>query len=353
MQNDYLDTQILFHQDDHVFFPGANISGQIIFTPKIDLKIQEIGYQVVMIVKGHIIPSSKTYTQQIFLRNKTLKKGQNYNYNFRFIVPEQSTYDGKNIDITWEIESIANLQTDSYLKVRNDYLKRNNLLRHHDTNTLLWNKSVFEILESDQPYTVELKNETIENSPILAGVFFAGGTFAIAWLSAFFELNNQFEIVSATAGILFITFLVPYLYKNNILNSINVNTKPLGDNQFIVLLDLARNFKRIQKVSVNYEVFEEVKDRSKDNIVVHKSKIYDSSSIEKHKVTMATDKSDILDYPEISYDFIFDLPTENIPTSITLYDLKLYWKINITVYFLGGFTSTFVKNIDVKRENKK
>jgi hypothetical protein len=120
-----------------------------------------------------------------------------------------------------------------------------------------------------------------------------------------------------------------------------------------VLLDLARNFKRIQKVSVNYEVFEEVKDRSKDNIVVHKSKIYDSSSIEKHKVTMATDKSDILDYPEISYDFIFDLPTENIPTSIILYDLKLYWKINITVYFLGGFTSTFVKNIDVKRESKE
>ena len=62
------------------------------------------------------------------------------------------------------------------------------------------------------------------------------------------------------------------------------------------------------------------------------------------------DKSDILDFPEITYNFILDFPKRNIPTSFSIYDLKIYWKINITVYFFGGLSSTFVKNISVKRD---
>lgn len=353
MQNDYLDTQIILNDDDLRVLPDTEISGQIIFTPKINLAVAELGYQVILELSGNIKSKNIILHSQIFFRNKQLKKGKNYNYNINFKVSQPCSYTGRNVSITWKVASTIELNTRSYLQLRNDYLEKNNLTHFHsiNPNDLISEHEIIKVSESKFPYAVDLKSEVIKMSPIWEISIFAGVTFVVAVLVDFLDLQNQFKVVSITAILLFLMTLLPYLYKRNILNSIKVDTKPHGKNQFVVCLDVTRNWKRIQKIAVDYEVTEKVTDRrDQDSKTNYKSKIYSSPPIEKHKIKM--DKSDILDFPEITYDFVFDFPKRNIPTSYSNYDLNIYWKINITVYFFGGLSSTFVKNITVKKENR-
>lgn len=64
MQNDYLDTQILLHEEELQTSLRTTISGKLTFTAKIDFSIEEPDYQAVIIAKNKYstkeIPLNKT-----------------------------------------------------------------------------------------------------------------------------------------------------------------------------------------------------------------------------------------------------------------------------------------------------
>ena len=83
MQNDYLDTQIIFHEEDLQVSLGTTISGKLIFTPKIDLSVEELGYQIVILAKNKYLTREIPLNKTIIFRNKIFKKGRSEKLAFK------------------------------------------------------------------------------------------------------------------------------------------------------------------------------------------------------------------------------------------------------------------------------
>ncbi|MFK8009529.1 MAG: hypothetical protein AB8H03_24420, partial [Saprospiraceae bacterium] len=124
MQNDYLDTQILLPEDNLKILPGTTVSGQINFIPKLDLTVARLGFQVIMQLDGKLIQNSKNITHVIFLKNKKLRKDNLYAYDIKFNIFFPSSYSGKNANIIFKVETLVELNTRSYLHIRNEYLRK-------------------------------------------------------------------------------------------------------------------------------------------------------------------------------------------------------------------------------------
>ena len=148
--------------------------------------------------------------------------------------------------------------------------------------------------------------------------------------------------------ILFSIFIVPQLYKEYILHSIGIVTKQVGTNQFGIFLDLTKNWKRIQSVKAEYGAFGNIIFHDSQKEVPYVIDLYISPPIEKSKIKMG--KENILDFPEVNYDFIFDFPKGNIPVTFDHPRVSFYWEFKITVYFFLGLKSEFVKEIKVTKE---
>lgn len=350
MQTDYLDTQILLHDDDHLKSSRSSILGQIIFTPKRNLRIEELGYQVVIIAKNkyynytQIIPTEK----KIIFRNKVMKKGKNYSYEIEFTPAFSTSFTSKDISLKSSIQTIVKLQTSSYLKVRKDYLDKNNLSTFTDTNQLLWSKKRFSLDPSIRNYVVEEKEYFARNEYQRPWIYFLAGTIISIIVTTNLNISNKNQIFLIVVAFLFSIFIIPQLYKEYILRNIVIKTKQVGKNQFGIFLDLSKTWKRIRSVKTIYGIFgtiyfDEAKHREPYNF-----DIYMSPPIEKSKIN--SHKEDILDFPEVNYDFIFDFPKENLPTTFKNNSILFYWEFKITVYFFLGIKSEFIKEIKVRQE---
>ncbi|MFK7773711.1 MAG: hypothetical protein AB8F94_16290 [Saprospiraceae bacterium] len=350
MRNGYLDTQILLNKDDLQVSLGKSISGQIIFIPKIDLSVQELGYRTIIVTTNKHFAREIPLHKEVFFRNKKMKKGSTYKYDITFEPDFPSTLISEDLEIDCYVQSIVNLQTDSYLQVRNDFLNKKKLTVDTNTNRLLWYKRKFAINHSKVNYVIEEENHDLGDTNYRPWIYFLlGSIFTFIFISIFGSIY-KFQIVGVSLSCLFLIFIAPQLYKEHILNSIEVVVKQHGKSQFGIFLNLTQTWNRIRSVKVGYGVFAENLTSSESgefvyNYDLHKSKI---KTREKYNIQKNTDE--ILDFPEITYDFIFDFPKENIPPTFNHSYLKTYWEFKVTVFYIFWLKSEFTKKIKVSKE---
>lgn len=344
MQNDYLDTEIVFQDEDKPLFVGESRTGRITFRPKVDLYVDSLGANFFLDARGSSRPYKTTVSKKTFIRNKKIIAGEKYQFDIEIKGESPVSYLGKNIELKWKFETDLDLRTDSYLMVRNSYLKKYGLTYNSSTKHILNETKEIQVSKLEQSIRVENVSRELETSNIWTWAIFFILSAGSIFLCTYLQVVNSIFVWLVFEALLFLLLIVPSWYKLNILDAIKVNTTFLGNNQFAVILELSKNVKNIKKVGVNYFIVEEVTDDRGTSVVIRKHKFVKSPTIEKHQLSQGSDK--ILDYPELAYDFIFDFPEQIIPTSM-LGNLKFHWQINITVYFPFGLKSTFVKKIDL------
>jgi len=347
MPSDYLNTQILLYEDDFQKSSGTTISGKIIYSPKIDLSVEELGYQLIIIAKNKYRTNEIPVSKEIFFRNKILKKGKDYSYDFEFTPLLSSSFHSKNLTLEPYIESIVKLQTSDYLKIRKDYLEKKRLTTLVDTNEILWSKKQFSQENIERNLVIEEQNYHASNEYKKPWIYFIISSFISTVIISSFNLANGNQILALILTSLFLIFIAPQLYKRHILNSLGIDTKQLGENQFGIFLDLTKNWKRIQSVKAEYGIFSSLIFSDAHEEVPYGVDLYISPPIEKSKIKI--EKADILDFPEVKYDFIFDFPKNNFPSTFENDSISFYWEFKITVYFFLGLKSEFVKEIKVKQ----
>lgn len=345
MQNDYLHTQILIHDDDIQDSSKLSIAGKIIFTPQVDLSVEELGYQVILeaenLYLNRIIPLQKG----VFFRNKVMRKGKDYSYDFEFIPHFSSSYYSKKFKLKSAIQTVVNLQTKSYLKIRNDYLKNNRLTTLTDTTQLLWEEHFFSLENLNRNYLIEEQEYYLTNSNLKPWGFFIFSAILASFLIPNLRIANWAQILAIWLTALFLVIIVPQLYKQYILKRIGIKTQQVNENQFGIFLDLTKNWKQVQKVKAEYGSFGNILLGRQHEDIPFGIDFYISPPIEKSKIKYV--EENILDFQEVKYDFIFDLPQGNIPVTFDHPKVSSYWEFKITVYFLLGLKSEFIREIKV------
>ena len=200
-------------------------------------------------------------------------------------------------------------------------------------------------MQKNQPYTIHhTGKELISSSPRPFNFYFPS---SLPSADLVFLIKNTLKIflwlISSAAAFLF--FLGTPFNRNRIASSLEVAIQNWNKNQFIVRLGLAKNVSKVRRVRVNYTVIEEVTERSENVTNTHHYQIFKSPDVEKYQ--LAKGSEEILDVPELAYDFVFDFPKEAIPTSLNLRDARIIWRVHIVVYFALGLTSHFVKDVEV------
>lgn len=348
MQNDYLNTEIILESDNNQLLVGETRKGKIFFTPKMNLFVNSLGYQFVMEARGNMRNIDNSVIKKTLIRNKKLIKGKTYQFEIK-IKGETPSFQGENISLNWTLQSFINLRSDYFLKIRNKELKKRGMTHFYDLpKDLLVESLRINMLESNLLYQVRNTERELETSSILSWTILLGGMALSFLILSKFEVDNLLSTwLGCFSALLFFT-VIPYYFKTGILESMNVNTSFLGNNQFAVVLGLSKNIKNIKKVKVSYSVIENVRDRRGDGNVIRTKVIYKSPLQEKSQISQNSDM--ILDFPDLAYDFIFDFPDKNIPTMMLPNDLEIEWKVDIKVYFVLGLRSKFTKLIDVSRE---
>lgn len=346
MHNDYLQTQILLNDDELQGSSESTIRGKIIFTPQIDLSVEELGYQIILkasnLYLNRIIPLQK----EVFFRNKVMKAGKDYSYEVEFTPHFSKSFSSKNLKLQPAIQTIVNLQTKSYLHVRNDYLKKMKLSTLTDTTELLWESENFSIWNAKRKYLIENEDHQVNNKNLRSWIYFFISAIISTLIIAPIQEIFEFQILPIVIFFLFGLIVFPQLYKNYILKSIGINVQQINENQFGIFLDLTKNWKLIQRVKAEYGSFGNFRFHNTHEEVPYGIDFYISPPIEKSKIKYV--EENILDFQEVKYDFIFDLPKGNIPVTFDHPDASSYWEFKITVYFFLGLKSEFIKEIKVK-----
>jgi len=348
MQKDYLDIQIIFPNEGESLFVGESRIGKIIFRPKMDLYVDSLGYQYGFVAKGTMIPSRNTIIKKELIRNGKIENGKTYEFKIEIKGQSPISYQGENVEIKCKIKAYLDLRADSFLAIEDAYKKKKRLLSFSQTQDLLIPEPMVIQIKSNADYKVKNSNREIETSGRYPWIFF--GLTSLSFASFLTYSLGAASAILFLGGVflLFLFLVAPYYYKANILKSLKIDTRFLGNNQFAVILGLTKNVKNIKKVEVYYAVREEVRDRRGTSNTVYNHQCFKSHTIEKQKLSEGSDV--ILDYPELAYDFIFDFPKEELPTTLNVKDLKFTWEIFIAVYFPFGLKSVFIKEIHVVRE---
>ncbi|MFK8004792.1 MAG: hypothetical protein AB8H03_00410 [Saprospiraceae bacterium] len=346
MQNDYLDTQILFHEDDLQNSLGT-ISGQLIFTPKIDLNVEELGYQVVLIAKNIYLSRDISLQQKILFRNKTMKKGKDYSYDFELTPIFSFPFNSKNLEIEPSIQTIVNLQTSSYLAIRNDYLEKKKLSILTDTNQLLWSNKKISLMNAKGNYLIEEESHNLTNRYLRPWIYFIISSIIAVFISYPLQIFFGNYLLPICLIFLFSIFVVPQLYKEYILKSIGINITQINENQFTIFLDVTKNWQWVQSIKTEYGIFGNILFAGTHENVPYGIDLFISPAIKKSKIKPV--EENVLDFQEVNYDFVFNFPKRNLPATFDHPNISTYWEFKITVYFILGLKSEFVKEIKVKR----
>ena len=350
MENDFIKTEILLEKQDLSLIVGERLRGKVIFQPKTDLFVEVGGMQLIFEGHSKYQERNNIIIEEKLIRNKKLLKGKTYQFPIEIEGMLPITYHGENMNIEWKLKSFFELRPNYYLKLRNAYLKKRGLshgLHSTSSDQLLSYAVPITMLGPKSPYQVKNYEKELHASSVLPMAIFAGGMIGSFFIIDQLVEDNSMWIFLGTLVVLFIFTLFPYLLKESILKSVNVNTTFLGDNNFAVILGLSKNIKNIKKVKVHYTITEKVKEKHGDSDISYKKKIFQSEIIEKSHISHHSDS--ILDFPDLAYDFIFDLPDKKIPVALSsIRDLRFEWKMNIQVYFALGLKSTFTKQIFVE-----
>lgn len=347
MQNDYLDTLILFHEDDLQDSSKLSISGKITFTPKIDLSVEELGYQVVLTAKNNYLSRDISLQTKIFFRNKIMKKGKDYSYDIQFNPTFSLPFNSQNLNLESSIQTIVKLQTSSYLKVRNDYLEKKKLNILTDTNQLLWSSKKFSLVNAKGNYLIEEESHTVTNRNFLPWVYFIISSIIAAFIISPFQLFHSYYVLPICLALLFSIFVLPQLYKEYILKSIGINITQINANQFSIFLDVTKNWQQVQSVKAEYGVFGNILFSGTHEEVPYGIDFFISPSIKKSKIKPVEES--VLDFQEVNYDFTFDFPKRNLPITFEHPNVSSYWEFKITVNFFLGLKSEFIREIKVKQ----
>ena len=347
MSNKYLDTQIIYHGDDNQLIVGETVICEFIFTPKVNLHIMSMGFYLLK-EDGTFSYFKKINKTQVFTKNKTLKKGKTYRYESQLTGTLPISFKGKITNISWEIKTFVKLTPSSFLKIRNDYLSERGLSHLlNDTKDLLSTKFPINVVPSKLPLIIHNEDEDLTASYFYLARNFLLALIATLAFSLYFSTPKNKQTL-AFAGVALLFVLASHFFKKSILNTLQIQTKSLNNKQFIVALNLAKNKKLIRKVKVQYIVKEKTilfPDNPEPETA--EATIYKSPVIQKSKISQQP--IDILDFPEIAYDFTFDFPKEKIPSTFNSPHIVYYWKIYVTVYFFFILKSEFSQKIVAKR----
>ncbi len=340
MPHRFLETQIVFSNQNSTLFPGEVGKGELILKPKIDLEVHLFGYHVAMEGRGQTAVITKLNNETVLIKNVKLLKGETYRYDVEIVGVLPPTYAGENISFYWRVETFIELQGKSYDQVRNSLLKKFKLLAAINPNKKLSTfKSVY-FKAPDTPYSVNsipLSLNQTGFSPLSIGLVFMIFFFLACGL---LDYPANLGAIILFAIVLLFAFVIPHYYKARLLDKIEFVANTTENNQLSLNFILPDNRKKISKLKVQYKIVEKVIDDRGTSSYTYHHPIYRSATKEKRT-------------PQKNTEFIFDFPDKNTNTMVSFQigDISFYWEVNVIIEFDYGGESTFAQKIFVEQKD--
>lgn len=342
MSNQFLETQIIFDESDFSINVGEKKYGEIILTPKKNLKIQEFGFELLLEIRGRISVQKKILQHTILAKNETFLKGEIYRFDFDIKGSFPPSYQGKNVDFNWSMHTFFKLKQETYSFIRNTLLQNLKLFKAFSPESILATSRVLYVHFPPEKYHIKSSSLNLKSNEYLILAFFL--CLIIIPSGIFFYVNTPNKFLYMVLAIILLCFIfVPNLIKEYIVGKIFSEVTTLTNQQFLLKLAFEKNNKHITKIEAKYRIVEKVVDDRGTSSSTYKSSIFVSKKLTQRN-------------PDKNIEFTFDFPSENknVVPSFYMQNINFYWQMEITTYFdFGGsldFYDTFFVspfNIDI------
>lgn len=338
MENDFLNTQINFKDDDNELYIGEVREGRIILSPLKDINVQTLGYQVLMEGRGRTSVIKKTQTKKILVEDQTLYAGETYEFDIEVAGVLPGSYKGKSIQFTWRVATYVELGESSYGEIRNALIKNFKLFKAFNPNQVLAEEREVFLYQEPQPYYIVPTKDNLKISGCIEWVVLIIGTILGIILMENYPSKNLNFVVSIIIGLLFMITVGTWLYKRKIIGNIISEVGNLEEDQFMVLVNLSKNWKNIKELQCHFQITEKVVDRRGTSNYTYSANIYSSTLKKKLR-------------PNRNPKFVFDFPDKNLPASFQEGDVSFIWEIKINAILNFGFNHVFTQQVTVKKES--
>lgn len=309
---------------------GERIKGEFIITPFYDLPVSMIGYDLIGEVRGKTATETQGVLNEYVGWNKLLKANETYHFPINFVNKSHETYSGIDLNCLIKFEVYLKIDRMKALQmtgaVREFYGKFNwgkekkiakgmYLNFGGDTNKYLLKTKDFKLsIESYLKYIWTF---------IVTGLVTYSYSEKTGWKFApFFGAGALLILLHHLLGVVLIGKMKGVFTKNS------------GE-QFQVKFTNSKSWKTTQKLSVKYEVREQVVDGRGTSTVTYDNAIFTSPS---QNITEFK-KGVLLD---------FDFPKGFPPTS-TIADAKIYWVLKVKIKTKIGLSFSFNQEIIVNK----
>ncbi|MEM9823320.1 MAG: hypothetical protein AAF985_19720 [Bacteroidota bacterium] len=331
-----LDVQLEEKNLEDTFLLNQRIKGTLYLTPKSDLVIHHLGYQLMVEARGKVMHYLQTIFKSSLSKQSTLNKDQTYSFPFELINKTHESYKGINTNHHIKLEFFLRLKEKKLEKKDRGFLsKMNHLLKWDDQY-----KSAYYLhfKSNSRSYKIQRINENLE---MTYSDYIQFGLSILVVLLLIVTLNSG-SSSSLMLGIIVILFLavVYFLLLEQIVGPIIIQyPKDSTDGQLCIQLRNTKKWRNVRHISIRYEVREEVVDRR-------------GTSTETLTRTIFTSEEKSLKNPTQKVRFHFDFPADMMGTT-RVQDSNIYWVVVVRVKTIWGI-STYYENVfsAVKNEDQ-
>jgi len=312
-----------------------SISGKVVLTSLVDVRIESMNIYFYMEVKGKTSPEKRLLlAENLMNHSKHLTRNHSYEFPFNIVDPSGlSGYKGRNGGFLHKIEVGVDINPEDYSRVKPGILSSLKQLVLEDSSIKSFKYEHFE--ETIKNYSVETNKIYLKRNFIYwLALAFGLGIFPIIF---FFipSTKIQYIVMSVLASGL-IGFLLQLAYLEFTPTEIIVQFENNADNTFSLK---SHNFQDKQGRSPEfyYYIDEKVIDRRGTSSVTHTTNIY-SSEVLSHGSSIRN--------TELKFDF----PNRsNIPT-IRFDNLEIKWKFCAKLKDTFGLPAVYEADFQVRRK---
>lgn len=321
------------------FFPiGEFITGKITFTPVRNLAINILGLRLVLETRGRVDVQEKILQEERFITNETIYKDERYSFPFKLYNERYETYKGNNVSFLIKVEPFLRLTkaSDNSLLNKLDILsvytpkERTTTARYLYFKDDAYSYKVFESIEA-----LDFKSST---NNLLGFAFLY--LLSIVLLSIIGYLNLfSFKLstfIAFTIGLLLLFVLFEYLFSSLIIGNIIATFNNGEKNKLQLKLTNGLNWKQVDKLSIHYEIKEEVIDRRGTSDTTKTKSIF----IGKKQVFKSPNRT-------VETDLLL---TKKQPATTKVGDARIYWQLLVKTDTIFGFSFNYKTEFTITKE---
>ena len=223
----------------------------------------------------------------------------------------------------WSLETFGKFNLETSKKIRNENLKRLQLLNAFSSENLL--KATQGLIFHDSKIQFNILNIK-ENIPSQGGIF----TIGIFLFFTFFILAQKIYFLFIICVIALLLYLSCHVFGNSIIGIPKVNFKNLEEDKFQINLQFDKSPEKFKLLFAYYSVEEKVTDRRGTSNIVHTNTLYRSKDIRINKTKRVNELN-------------FDFPPPQIPISTQFDDVEIQWLFFYRIELILGLEYLYSK----------